>query len=34
MNNSNYDSLAKKLIESGLIRGEESDVNLNNFFDD
>ena len=33
MNNSNYNSLAQQLMQSGLIKSEESDKNQDNFFE-
>lgn len=33
MNNSNYNSLAQQLMQSGLIKSEESEQNENNFFE-
>lgn len=33
MNNSNYNSLTEKLMQSGLIKSEESDKNKDNFFE-
>jgi len=33
MNNSNYNSLTEKLMQSGLIKSEESDKNNENFFE-